>query len=163
MDATEYLGNSKWLRAPDLKGRRVVVYISECSNATFKDPNGSDKKQIVLHFHGTDKLLGLNVTSTRTVFKLYGPDTNSWIGKAVALYPTTTEYQGKTVDCIRIETQVPVKQIEAEARPIANGSQAAPRRMAAMEQRPLQGQWKTSTGPAPVMPPADLPADDIPF
>jgi hypothetical protein len=155
---------SKYLRAADLGGKPYVLTISDAPYEKLKGLDGKDTHKIVLSFKGAEKTLPLNATNFDAVAEATGcPDTDDWPGNKIELYPTRTTMGGKQVDCIRIRKHVP-QTVEPEARPIANGSPAAPRRMAAMEPRPQQGQWKTSSGPAPIQPAAgDLPADEIPF
>jgi hypothetical protein len=148
---------SKYLRAADLNGKPYVLTISDAPYEKLKGLDGKDTHKTVLSFRGAEKTLPLNATNWDSVAEVTGcPDTDNWPGKQIELYPTRTTMGGKQVDCIRIRKPSQA----AEAQPIAsNGSPAAPRRMAATEQRP---QWKTSSGP-PAVPPGNLPDDSIPF
>lgn len=53
--------------------------------------------------------LALNKTNAKTVAGLYGNDPRKWVGRLIALYPTTTEVGGRTEDCIRIRNEDPAK------------------------------------------------------
>jgi hypothetical protein len=92
---------SKYLKAGDLEGPVVLTILeAPLETLTFK---GRQEEKIVLHFKGTEKLLPLNVTNFDGVVAATGEDdTESWPGKKIEVYPTTTEMRGQTVDCIRI-------------------------------------------------------------
>jgi hypothetical protein len=50
---------------------------------------------------------------------MYGKDTDNWAGKWITIFPTTTEFGGETVDCIRVKPGVPSGKQAASPR---NGS-----------------------------------------
>ena len=81
----EYEGD--YFKAEDIKGGRALrVEGVEKVNTEF-----GWKYQ--LSFHETKKKLTLNKTSLRVLIKLYGNDTDKWIGKAVDL--TSAKVQTK--------------------------------------------------------------------
>jgi hypothetical protein len=95
--------DDRFLKAPDLKGRKVSVRIESFTVENFKE-----KKQIVLKFFGAKKVLGLNKINTKMIASMHGDETEAWIGKEIQLYPSKTQNaQGQIVDCIRIEYQAP--------------------------------------------------------
>ena len=55
-----------------------------------------------LTFKGSDRKLTLNKTNLGTLIELFGAETDEWAGKSIALVGTTTEYQGKRVQAIRV-------------------------------------------------------------
>jgi hypothetical protein len=89
---------SKWLRASDLGDDPVTVQIKDVDVEKMAD--GQTKP--VVYFKGSDKPLILNVTNGRVLSELYGRSTDNWIGKSIKLVATTTDFQGKVVDCIRL-------------------------------------------------------------
>jgi len=118
MNVNEVLSDGKWLKAPDLKGRKVKVRISDWSTEDFKQMNGTTRKQIVLSFHGAEKQLGLNVTNARMIASMHGDETDGWIGKEIILFPTKTNGPtGGLVDCIRVEYAEPPKPAKRAAKP----------------------------------------------
>jgi hypothetical protein len=134
---------SNWIKAPDLRGRRVTVTM-----AAVKVEEVGDDKKPVLYFSGTDKGLVLNVTNANSIKELYGPETNDWRGRAITLYVAKVEYQGKRMDGIRVDP------------PDTTGG-ASPAR---------QAPPPPPSPPAPFLPVADqfasgpeLTDDDIPF
>ena len=97
-----YQSTSSFLRAEDLKGQTIPLIISEIGTHVFDEGTPKQKIQIVLHFEGKEKKLGLNVTNARTIAGLLGDDTDGWVGKEIKIYPTKTEFSGQMVDCIRV-------------------------------------------------------------
>lgn len=64
----------------------------------------NDQKPVV-YFEGQKKGLVLNKTNYNNIAGLYGHETDDWRGKGVTVYPSETDFQGKTVPCIRIRAQ----------------------------------------------------------
>lgn len=90
---------SKTLKASDLDGNQVTVTIARVEI----EKMGSDQKPVV-YFKGKDKGLVLNKTNSKRIVEITGSaETDDWKGHAIILYPTETEFQGETVDCIRIK------------------------------------------------------------
>ena len=101
-----YNSGSKYLRHDDLKGNRVVVEIESYSIDTMKSDDGNDKKQIVLHFTGKEKVFGLNKTNAERIAVHTGSrNPDDWIGCKIKLYPSKTQFQGREVDCIRVSEE----------------------------------------------------------
>jgi hypothetical protein len=61
----------------------------------------------VLFFREEEKGLVLNKTNTTIIAKLYGDDTDDWVGKPVTLYATEVQFQGDMVDAIRVRNKPP--------------------------------------------------------
>lgn len=94
---------SKTLKASDLKDNHVAVTIDRVEI----EKMGSDLKPVV-YFQGKDKGLVLNKTNSKRITEIAGSaETEDWTGLSIILYPTETEYQGETVDCIRIKKPQP--------------------------------------------------------
>ena len=88
---------SNYLRAADLQGRDVTVIIEKITSEDI----GDDHKP-VLYFAGKDKGLVLNKTNANNIALQYGDDMDDWIGKLVTMFPTQVDFQGKSVEAIRI-------------------------------------------------------------
>lgn len=88
------------------KGKDAVVTIEKVVAGTLRNKQGSAKKPIV-SFVGKSLTLPLNKTNGRVLAGMFGPDTDAWKGKQIALYATTTDMGGQTVDCVRIRPVVP--------------------------------------------------------
>jgi hypothetical protein len=99
---------SKYLKTDDLKGRDVTVTIESIDLVAL--PNGQGKK-LVATFTGTEKAWIVNKTNANIIAKNLGAmDTKGWIGKDITLFPTETEFQGDTVDCIRVRRVKPPRE-----------------------------------------------------
>ena len=91
---------SKYLKASDIpEGRDISLKIDE---VWMENMEQSKDEKPVLYFIGKDKGLVLNVTNGNTLADAYGDDTDDWHGRPVALYASTTTYQGRNVPCLRV-------------------------------------------------------------
>ena len=96
---------SKYLKATDFQGQGVTLMMVAVSIEDI----GDGEHRPLLRFDGAKKGLLLNRTNARTIADLYGPETNDWRGQCVTLFPTTTDFRGATVDCIRVRPAVPLR------------------------------------------------------
>jgi len=94
---------SDYLKAADLQGRDVTATMDRVEMREF----GGDCKP-ALFFEGKQRFLILNKTNSATIADAYGDETDNWAGKQIILFPTTTDYQGRRVDAIRV--RVPTRQ-----------------------------------------------------
>lgn len=105
-----------YLGAPHLRGRDVTLTISRVFVDDLKTDRGSEKKPVV-QFEELDRKRRageanpykwvLNRTCAKVVAKLYGPETDDWVGKRITLFATTCQAFGQTVDCIRVRETAP--------------------------------------------------------
>ncbi len=109
-DYRRMFDDKEHLYAYDLEGREVTIQIEKVSAGELMGEKGRKSKKPMIKFVGKDKKLAVNKTNGKTIAKLYGKDTDDWAGKWITIYPTTTEFGGETMDCIR------VKPIEPRAR-----------------------------------------------
>ena len=105
------------LFAHDLQGREVTVEIEKVYAGELVGEKGRKSKKPFVKIKGRIKKLALNKTNGKTVARLYGNDTAAWAGKLITLFPTTTEFGGETVDCIRIRPFVPQRKGQPAAAP----------------------------------------------
>lgn len=91
-----------YIAAHDLRSKDVTKTIKSVVVEELRLTGGGKEKKPVLTFSDTKKKLVLNKTNAKTIAALYGNDTNTWIGKPITLYPTTTAFGRNTVDCVRI-------------------------------------------------------------
>lgn len=103
MNVEEFF-ESKYLSAADLSGHEVKVTIDRCEAIQFKD--GTVKPS--LFFVNKKKGMVLNKTNTMKLKAQWGSDMDTWKGNEVILYPDTTEFQGRMVDCLRLRPVLPV-------------------------------------------------------
>ena len=91
---------SKYVKAADLKGQNVIVVIGQ---VTFERIGTNDKDdKPVLYFQGKSKGMVLNKTNATNIAHLYGDDTDDWAGREIVLFTAMVDYQGKTVEAIRV-------------------------------------------------------------
>src|SRR5262245_60963299 len=88
---------SKYLRAADLQGKNVSVVITGAEYEQI----GEDNK-IVVYFQGKEKGLVLNKTNANNIAAVYGDDTEDWTGGDLILFPAMVDYQGRTVEAVRV-------------------------------------------------------------
>jgi len=111
-----------YLKADTFKGKRVTV---TCDHVALEKVGEGDKP--VLYFQGKDMGLVLNKTNANMIAEIAGDDEmDNWKGVKVVLYAAKTDFQGKRVDCIRVDypatqvshpTPAPVSEIDAEEIP----------------------------------------------
>lgn len=109
--------DSSVLRVWHLDGKERIFRIADVRRLTAEIGVGGKrevKRQPLLRLQngkGADVPLplALNKTNAKTVAGLYGNDPRKWVGRLIALYPTTTEVGGRTEDCIRIRNEDPAK------------------------------------------------------
>jgi len=97
---------SKFIAAEDLQGQELAVAIERVEMENVSGDDTEDNKPVV-YFVGHKKGLVLNKTNAGVIADLYGPETTAWQGQLVTLWPTQTEFKGKTVRCVRIKLDAP--------------------------------------------------------
>ena len=98
-------GDGKWLRASDLEGKTHKVVISGTSQEEMVDDKGKVNYKICLSFERKERSLLLNKTNAGILADGLGDDEEAWEGKTIIMYPTTCEFQGSTVPCIRVRLE----------------------------------------------------------
>jgi len=87
---------SPFLKGTDIEGVEVLVTVSKVELGK-QERSGKEVPQLILHFEGKEKKLGLNSTNTKIMAKYFGYDDEEWVGKQIVLYtietnnPTTGE------------------------------------------------------------------------
>lgn len=104
--------NSDTLKAADLQGREHTVVIATVELKEFNDGN-----KLVLSFQGAKKTMVCNKTNANRIAYMHGTNTDGWIGKEITLYPDLVDFQGKTVEAIRVRPPV-----ARAAQPARNGA-----------------------------------------
>jgi hypothetical protein len=103
---------SKFLRKEDLEdGDDLIVTVKKIALEDM--PGDGGEQRWACYFRELPKALVLNTTSIRVMEKAYGGDTDSWIGKKVALYvDPNVSFKGQVVGGLRLR---PVKPKPAAA------------------------------------------------
>ena len=96
MDTRRFSGG-KFLKAS------AIPQATRLRIASVKAETIGDDEKLVVHFDEFGQRgLALNATNTEALQGLFGFDSDSWIGHVVELYPTETDFKGKSVPCLRI-------------------------------------------------------------
>ncbi len=106
---------SDFLFAFDLQGKPHDLIIEKVSAGEITGQKGRKAKKPIITFKGAKKRFAANKTNGKVIATLYGVDTKEWIGKAITLYPTTTDMEGRTVECIRCRPVAPKSGKSGEA------------------------------------------------
>lgn len=89
------MSQSNFLKGADIgAGKEVQVLISQVEQGEQKQKDGKVTPQLMLHFQGKDKKLGLNVGNLDTMIALFGSETDTWVGKKVNLFTVPTQTPG---------------------------------------------------------------------
>lgn len=88
---------SDFLKAADLQGNNAKVVMSHVEMKEI----GDDRKP-VLYFKGKEKGLVLNKTNANNIATVYGDDMDDWTGNEIVLFPAMVDFQGKTVEAVRV-------------------------------------------------------------
>lgn len=101
--------DTEMLYAYDLDGVRndLVVVIEQVFAGELTGQKGRKTKKPFIKFVGKEKKLALNKTNGKAIATMYGNDTDEWVGKPIAIYVTTTEFEGEQRECIRIRNRAP--------------------------------------------------------
>lgn len=92
---------SNYLKASDLGGQQPTVTISAVK---FEAVGREKEMKPILYFTGKEKGMVLNKTNAKTIAHLVGSfETDEWVGFRVRLYSAHVEFQGDTVEAIRIK------------------------------------------------------------
>lgn len=105
---------SSFLKADDLKGHSVTVVIHDVQMEEIGQGQRKDRK-LVISFRGKDKKMVCNKTNASVIEKLYGPETEDWIGKPIILAAREVEFQGDMVWAIRVSLVKPATATTAKA------------------------------------------------
>ncbi len=90
------------LKAADLQGHEPVVVIETVEMKKFDTGN-----KLVISFEGKKKALVCNKTNANRIAHFYGTNTDGWIGKELILYTDLVDFQGKSVEAIRVKARKP--------------------------------------------------------
>jgi hypothetical protein len=93
---------SKYISAADIPEENIRLVMSHVVTETMED-----KQKLILYFQGAKKGLVLNKTNAKNIADEYGDDTDDWTGKEVILFTTWVDFQGKSVEAVRVRTPQP--------------------------------------------------------
>ena len=107
---------SKYIRASDLAGTKRSLTIAKVE---MEDVAGDGEPKPVLYFRGAKKAMVLNKTNAMVIAASLGDETDDWSNCSITLIPSRTPFQGKVVDCIRVDVPPPAPR-QAKAPPPAD-------------------------------------------
>lgn len=98
---------SNYLKASDLGESQPVVTIDRVE----VEPVGRGKEmKPVIYFAGKQKGMVLNKTNSKKIAEIAGShDTDDWHGTQVKLFATEVDFQGETVEAIRVKAATAAK------------------------------------------------------
>ncbi len=104
---------SRWLKSGDIEdGTDLILTIKGVEIETVGQGEDSEEKP-VLAFSESDKGLVLNKTNANTIAALYGPETDNWVGKRIAIFSTEVQFGSKMTVALRVRTKAPANKTVA--------------------------------------------------
>ncbi len=105
---------SAYLKASDLKGAQPIVTIDRVEYEAVG--RQKDMKPIV-YFAGKEKGLVLNKTNCNKIVEIaQSPVTEDWTGVQIQLFATMVEFQGDTVEALRVKAP-PIRKAAPKPQP----------------------------------------------
>ena len=148
---------SKYLKATDLDKEKKFRIKSATDEVV---GIGDDKEhRLIIWFTNDERGLVLNRTNNRILREAFGDVVDSWIGKVIAVYPTSVDFRGKLVPALRVRIPPP-KQPTAST---GNGAAAASSATAAPALKPAAAPVDPELADEPKKPLADELDDEIVF
>lgn len=96
----------RYLKADDVADGELVLTITDIREEFIG--NGADReKKWTAGFHETSKRLVLNKTRASSLVKMFGDNTDDWLGRVVICYAATTSYGGEEVAALRLRAPTP--------------------------------------------------------
>lgn len=104
---------SEWLSGLDLNGRTVSVVINGASLETVENRKGEKAEKVAVSFRTPGgamlkKRLLLNKTNAVSLAKLFGTETDAWVGKGVQLRPEMVNAFGQSFNVVRVAGAAPL-------------------------------------------------------
>ena len=93
---------SKYISAADIPEDNIRLVMSHVVSEMMED-----KPKLILYFQGAKKGLVLNKTNAKNIADAHGDDTDDWAGKEVILFTTWVDFQGKSVEAVRVRVPQP--------------------------------------------------------
>ena len=148
---------SRFLKAALFDGKQVVLTVKDAYTEELEGDKGDKdekpKRKLILAFRERPLELVCCKTNAVCMKAMFGSKISDWIGKKISLFPTTTLFAGKTVDCIRIygspDIQAPIeiderigrKRVKMTLHPLAIGKKSSEERPEAVDPR-VHAQWE---------------------
>jgi len=148
-----YAGN--YLKADDLDGKTYTAIIVGVETVEIAQTDGSVHRKAAVTLQGWPAKLVLNKTNSAVVVAAYGRRSGGLINRPLEVYPDTTLFNGRPVQCIRV--RIPRPTASATAFPGSALVAPAPAAMAPAAAPSAQGAMLP-----PIATAADV-TDDLPY
>ena len=102
---------SRYLQTSVVKGKPIVATISHVEMETVGQ--GADQKRKPVLYLDGQKPMVLNRTNFETLADAFG-DSDEWPANKVKVFAARTQYQGKSIDGLRVEPIVPKPALKDE-------------------------------------------------
>jgi hypothetical protein len=93
---------SKYISAADVPEENIRLVMAHTESEEMEG-----KPKLILYFQGAKKGLVLNKTNAKNIADEYGDDTMDWQGKEIILFTTWVDFQGKSVEAVRVRVPQP--------------------------------------------------------
>jgi hypothetical protein len=90
---------SNFLKASDLGGKPRLVIID---HVTMEEIGQKKERKAIIHFQDQKKPMVLNKVNANNIKAMFGPMTETWIGKQIVLFEAMVDFGGKTVPGLRV-------------------------------------------------------------
>jgi hypothetical protein len=105
---------TRFLKAPELQGREPIVTVARVEIEAI---GRTREPKAIVYFKGKEKGLKLNKTMATKLSEIAGStETDRWIGTAIQLYATVTDFGGETYQVVRIKA--PTRPVAPTPRPV---------------------------------------------
>ena len=94
---------SRYLRADALPKARQTCTIQRVVDEEFRNDDGRIQQRLAVYLEEFQAGLILNKVNTATLERTLGSNITKWTGRQVILKKEVASFQGKVVDCVRIE------------------------------------------------------------
>lgn len=88
------------------EGEELIATMAEVQVQQIKNKDGKDESVPVVKFTNAPPMV-LNITNTRTIASLYGPNYEQWKGRSIQVYATMVKAFGKNEMALRIREAIP--------------------------------------------------------
>lgn len=92
---------NSYMKSDDVTGAGEEFTVEDVSIKTFSGKEGPEVKLIV-KFKECPRALACNATNRKKLVKIFGPETDEWVGKKVMLHLESVDYMGESFDAIRV-------------------------------------------------------------
>ena len=89
---------SDYLKAADLEDKPHLATITSVELRTMND----GEQKLCVSFREWEKSLLLNKTNANNIASFCGLETDGWAGRQIVMAPALVDFQGKTVEAIRV-------------------------------------------------------------